>query len=141
MDPVTVISLASSILTFVDVGAKVVKKASEIRNSHVGSTKDNETRETMSEELGAIAMRLKPPENLQVSQEQESLCKVARECQALSNNILDLLARIKPRKSNGMSALFAAAKSIRKQGDLEALESQLSDCRGRLTLSLVELFR
>lgn len=143
MDPVTAIGFASSILTFIDVGVKVVKTTNEIRNSVDGSTKLNATRRTVSKELEGISKRLEPPDGIILSREQDSLRKVAQECQGLSKGMLDLLERVKPSKSSRIpgSALRGAIKAIWKQDDLEGFESQLSDCRGRLTLSLVELFR
>ncbi|KAH8714630.1 hypothetical protein BGZ61DRAFT_587332 [Ilyonectria robusta] len=141
MDPVTAIGLASSILTFIDVGVKVLQKANEIRNSQDSSTKENRSRRTISDELEFAAARMKPLDDIRVSPEQESLCKVARECQVLSKKMLKILESIKPRKSHFISTLIVAAKVMRKQDDLEALDKELRDCRGRLTLSLVELFR
>lgn len=141
MDPVTAIGLASSILTFIDVGVKVLQKANEIRNSQDNITKENRSRKTISDELKFAAARVKPLDDLQVTPEQESLRRVARECQVLSTKMLGILESIKPRKSHFISSLVGAAKVIRKQDDLEALDKELRDCRGRLTLSLVELFR
>ncbi|KAI8654291.1 NACHT domain-containing protein [Fusarium sp. Ph1] len=139
MDPVSAIGLASTIITFIDLGSKLLKGAKEIRDSANDSLEKNESREVIAEAMTEFVAKLKTPEPAQISPEQQKLCDLAVKCNDLSQRILELLNKIKPKNKKPLHVYRAAFQAWRKEDDIKVLEKSLSDCRSQLALSLSHL--
>ncbi|KAI8712815.1 NACHT domain-containing protein [Fusarium sp. LHS14.1] len=139
MDPVSAIGLASAIITFIEFGSKLLKGAKEIRDSANDSLEKNESREVIAEAMKEVATKLKTPEPAQISPEQQKLCDLAVKCNDLSQRILELLNKIKPKNKKPLHVYRAAFHAWRKEDDIKDLEKRLSDCRNQLALSLSHL--
>ncbi|RSM15812.1 hypothetical protein CDV31_004754 [Fusarium ambrosium] len=139
MDPVSAIGLASAIVSFVEIGVNLLRGAKEIRDSANDSLEKNESREVIVEEMKQVAAKLKTPEPGKIPAEQQKLCHLADKCNDLSQRILELLNKIKPKNNKPLSVYRAAYHAWRKEGEIEMLEKSLGDCRGQLALSLTHL--
>ncbi|KAL2673689.1 hypothetical protein Neosp_012132 [[Neocosmospora] mangrovei] len=139
MDPVSAIGLASAIITFIEFGSKLLKGAKEIRDSSNDSLEKNESREVIAEAMKEVATKLKTPEPAQISPEQQKLCDLALKCNDLSQRILELLNKIKPKNKKPLHVYRAAFRAWRKEDDIKLLEKSLNDCRSQLALSLSHL--
>ncbi|KAM6509647.1 hypothetical protein FALCPG4_017295 [Fusarium falciforme] len=139
MDPVSAIGLASAIITFIEFGSKLLKGAKEIRDSANDSLEKNESREVIAEAMKEVAAKLKTPEPAQISPEQQKLCDLAIKCNDLSQRILELLNKIKPKNKKPLHVYRAAFQAWRKEDDIKVLEKSLGDCRSQLVLSLSHL--
>ncbi|KAJ4314655.1 hypothetical protein N0V84_008782 [Fusarium piperis] len=139
MDPVSAIGLASAIVSFIGLGAKLLHGAKEIRDSASESLERNESREAIAKAMQEVAAKLKIPEPAQIPPEQQKLCDLAIKCSDLSERILELLGKIKPKKKTRLHVYRAAFYAWRKKDDIEMLEKSLGDCRSQLTLSLTHL--
>ncbi|RSL88912.1 hypothetical protein CEP51_001466 [Fusarium floridanum] len=139
MDPVSAIGLASAIVSFVEIGVNLLRGAKEIRDSANDSLEKNESREVIVEEMKQVAAKLKTPEPGKIPPEQQKLCHLADKCNDLSQRILELLNKIKPKNNKPLSVYRAAYHAWRKEDEIEMLEKSLADCRSQLALSLTHL--
>lgn len=137
MDPVTAISLASSIVAFVDFGTKLVKGAIEIYAAPDGVLEDNRSREAVARDMKRFAARLIAPDTTRLSGQEKALCDLATECQQLSTALVELLGLIKPDDvASKRSSLWAALRNKFYEKDREDLEKRLGFCRDQLDLHL-----
>ncbi|KAL8364921.1 hypothetical protein RB595_003961 [Gaeumannomyces hyphopodioides] len=137
MDPFTAIGLVSSIITFVDLGQKLVSQANEVRKSASGSTADDERTNTLAEEMAAFALKLETaaqPEDCTEGNER-ALARLAKECRGTSAEIQAVLDKrqLKGKKSF-WRAFKAAARSKMTDEELLRLQGRLSDHRAQLHL-------
>jgi hypothetical protein len=138
MDPVTAIGLVSAVLTFVDFGKKLVDGTVEIYQTGVAGLKENEARMTAATSMHDIAAKLQPPDTPGLSVEDKKFCGLAADCKKLSEDLIKLLGRMKPKKEGSLKqSLWAALMSVMKEGEREGLEKRLDHCRSQFELHLV----
>jgi hypothetical protein len=142
MDPLAAIGLASAIVQFVDYSTKIIHGAREIYESTSGMTQENRSLESIVSKMKELTSKLLPSTGSPRSEEEEALCRVAAECNILSDQILELLGKLKPKngKSKRQSALAAFKNKLREREKLE-LEKRLTNCRSQLELQLTFLTR
>ena len=142
MDPLTAIGLASSIVQFVDFSTKLIHGAREIYDSVSGETEENRSLEAVVSEMERLSSKLLSPNNPQQTEDERALCRLAAECNILSDQILGLLEKIKPKdaKSKRQSAWAAVKNKLHEREKLE-LEKRLENCRSQLELQLNFLTR
>src|ERR1051325_4548642 len=97
MDPVTAVSLASAVVQFIDYTTKLVDAAADIHHSGSGTTLENRNIELVVSEMNALSRRLEPPRTGEQNDDEKALCRLAAECRILSDQILGLLEKIKPK--------------------------------------------
>ncbi|KAF4964405.1 hypothetical protein FSARC_7670 [Fusarium sarcochroum] len=141
MDPVTAVGLASGILTFVQAGLKLAGVANQIYSSVDGILDENKHRESIAKEVKQAASRLETNGVEGLIPQQKSLLNLARECQATSTELINVLDDVKPRSSstNYLKVWKDAIKATRKEDAIKSLERRLEAYRNQLTLGLVEL--
>ncbi|KAF4970351.1 hypothetical protein FSARC_2607 [Fusarium sarcochroum] len=139
MDPVTAVGLASAIISFVPLGIQLLRSAREIRDSVDGSLDKNRTRKAIVEEMQAVALKLNPPDQTRIAPEQKGLVDLALECHELSQQILDLLDKIRPKARSAFGTYRSVFRTWSKESEIKDLEKRLDDCRSQLVLGLVDL--
>lgn len=142
MDPLTAIGLASSIVQFVDYGTKLIGGAREIYYSTTGTTAENATLETVVKEIQFWSVRLRTPPSSVLSREEKGICTLAAECQQISQEILDLIHRIKlKRDKSRIDAFIAALKEKQHEKEKAELQGRLEKCRNQLAVQVEALDR
>ncbi|KAK0628372.1 hypothetical protein B0T17DRAFT_151498 [Bombardia bombarda] len=143
MDPLSAISLASSILTFIDFGVKIVATAGEIGRSAKGLSDENKSLHVVVKEAkdwSSTFSRANAHPN--PTPEERGIIILASECSAICDEILAALAEIQPnRPGSKISTASAAVKHIWFKNDRLRLRSRLEDCRRQLELQLEGLDR
>ncbi|KAI6765579.1 hypothetical protein HG530_006649 [Fusarium avenaceum] len=139
MDPVTAVGLASAIISFVPLGINLLKNAREIRDSVDDSLERNQTRKAVTEEMQAVSQRLRPTDQTRIAPEQKGLHDLALKCHELSQQILKLLDKIKPKPQSSFGTYRSAFRAWSKESEIKDLEKRLDDCRSQLALGLVDL--
>jgi hypothetical protein len=139
MDPVTAVGLASAIISFVPLGINLLKNAREIRDSVDGSLERNQTRKAITEEMQAVSRRLRPTDQTRIAPEHKGLYDLALKCYELSQQILELLGKIKPKQQSSFGTYRSALRAWSKESEIKDLEKRLNDCRSQLALGLVDL--
>jgi hypothetical protein len=139
MDPVTAVGLASAIISFVPLGIKLLKNARELRDSVDGSLERNQTRKAIIEEMQAVSRRLRPTDPARVAPEQKGLYDLALKCYELSQQILELLGKIKPKPQSIFGVYRSAFQAWSKESEIKDLEKRLDGCRSQLALGLIDI--
>ncbi len=89
MDPLSTLSLVSSIVQFVDFSAKIISGAKEIYESASGLTQDDEILQNSINEMQRFSLRPTPSTNEPQTDDERELHGLATECRTLSNAILE----------------------------------------------------
>ncbi|RFU29568.1 hypothetical protein B7463_g6785, partial [Scytalidium lignicola] len=141
MDPLTAVGLASAIVQFVDFSTKLVNTTSDIYRSASGTTAENQSIDFVVNEMRTFSLRLEPLSTGQQTDDEKALCRLAGECRVLSDLILSLLGKIKPKdpKSKHQIAwLKALAKSAEREAvRLEVLEAHIKELREGVTVTCI----
>jgi hypothetical protein len=142
MDPFAAIGLASNIISFVDYSTKIVNGAREIYDSTSGMTQENKSLESIVSEMKELSSKLLPHTGSARSENEEALCRIAAECNIISDHILEHLSKTKPKDSKSKrDVLFAAVKNKFREKERLELEKRLANCRSQLDLQLNFLTR
>ncbi|KAI4614216.1 uncharacterized protein J4E87_009613 [Alternaria ethzedia] len=140
MEALTAIGLIANVIQFVDLGAKLVGSAKEMRNSVSGMTLENKSLEEVTIQMRDLTSRLEPPKTHARTQDEEDLRLLAQECRELSDQILRLLRKIAPSKPNStLRYMRSAFKNIKYKDDKRELENKLARCRSQLHLQFSKL--
>ena len=99
MDPVTAISFASSILTFIDFSWNLITGAREVYKSTAGTTSENAHISTVIDDLQDITEALTADVEGK-TKHKKGLCKLADNCQDLSQDLSKILEKLKVTEKN-----------------------------------------
>lgn len=140
MDALAGIGLASSIISFVDFGSKLLSKAREIAISADGALSENLDLELVTEDLRNLSDNLRDGSGLRSLSEQK-LVHLRRGCVEVADQLIDALDRLKIKQDKTPFKSFQQAiKILWKKEKLEELTQRLSLYRQQLdTHFLVDL--
>ncbi|KAK7986940.1 hypothetical protein PG988_001928 [Apiospora saccharicola] len=152
MDPLSAVSLAGTVVAFVDFSLKLASRATEICGSENGSSDEEASLETVYATLSKCSANLSTAVGGQATTGSSQLprsyaCirKLAHACQTDCAAMLKILERLKEARKfePGDSSIERRAKSIRgalkaifKDPELKSLESRLQRTQRALTLEL-----
>lgn len=145
MDPLSALSLASTIVQFVDFSIELVQSTKQIYESTSGANSQNEDYISSATELQRLCQRLcvsKASPDSPLSPDQEALNTLATRCQRISKDLIALLERTKPSDRESKWRCFVAAiKTHLKRGESELLLRRLAECRSQLEIQILRLSR
>ena len=131
------IGIVSAIVTFLDVGVKVVKGAIEIRDSASSSTLESRSAAKVAQEMNDFVDRFGIQHQAAVTTQEKSLCVLAKECSAIAYDITELTRKTTAAEPKSWtSSLRASLKTKKYEGERRRLLGKLSDCRSQLDLQL-----
>ena len=129
LDPLTSLSLASSIIQILDLAGTLLERAHRIRRSQDGSVAELQALEssvTRLLSLGASVDIPTPQEELNLSKDQQQAFKLAESCKALAHSITATLEGLKLGEQQGkMKSLMLAMKMERHKSKFTTFEKQL----------------
>jgi hypothetical protein len=130
MDPITAISFASSILTFVDFGLKIVTGTLEVVKS--GTLVHNSNIAIVINDFHDVVSSLgRHP--LGTSAHELALKELATKCQQVSQKLIELLDTLRTSpNSSTWQGMKITLRSMRKKGEVANLESQLDKYRSEI---------
>lgn len=141
MDPVSAVSFAATILTFVDFSWNLVKGSYQVYQSATGTATDDSR-------LGTILADLeKATDTLQYnvtgnSPHLEDLRQLAAGCADVSRELSSILEKLKRKEGNkAWRSLEATWRHMRKEKEVAAIEQRLNTYRLQLLLRLNLIFR
>ncbi|KAF5656060.1 hypothetical protein FCIRC_13805 [Fusarium circinatum] len=143
MDPFTAIGLAGNILTFIDIGLRLVNQTKGIYDSKSNSTAENDSLSIMTTRFtGTMAdMQSKIPSG-NLSKDEMALEELVTECSSISDELQNLLAELKAKKPNSVrSSMKAALRDWSKKKEKEDLHKRLESSRQQLDLLLSTMTR
>ncbi|KAF5692443.1 hypothetical protein FDENT_2965 [Fusarium denticulatum] len=143
MDPFTAIGLAGNILTFVDIGLRLVSQTKGIYDSKSNSTAENDSLSVMTTRFTTTMndMRSKIPSG-NLSKDEKALEELVTECSGISDELQNLLAELKAKKPNSIrSSMKAALRDWSKKKEKDDLQKRLESSRQQLDLLLSTMTR
>jgi uncharacterized protein with von Willebrand factor type A (vWA) domain len=147
LDPLTAVSLAATVVQFVDFTSKVVSKTVELRNSAYGSSNEVYSAEAVTSNLVNLSEKLKDGLRtagakgplLEDDQALEDLCNA---CIDVSEKMLHRLKGLKVQQGDGKwKTMIQAIKTVWSQKELDELLTQLERFRSQLQLHVFVKFK
>lgn len=136
MDPVSALSLASAITTFINFGTKLTRGTLEIYKSASGSTIGNAHLRGITQDLRDITTDLKVCLE-GGSKHEKDLEDLAAECRGLGDTLVRLIDKLTVAGERTWSkSLQAKCKSMRRERDIKDLKGKLASYPSRLLLHL-----
>lgn len=146
MDPLSALSIATGIVTFIDFGAQLVSLYLEVQASDAGRPAALSALETESRELSGNASHAQTriaALQARYPRQSDSLARLAAECAGAEKDLQSLADGLTatPGTHHGLRARGAQAlvaiRGIRKQGDIEALQGRMRSIREQLMMSVI----
>lgn len=140
MDPVSAIGLASSILTFIDIGYKVA--TGTLETAKTGQAPHTEHIDAVAHDLENAVARFSQPVSPNASDPEKALGEVSVRCKALLTELLALLEGFKVQASKpGISwdAFKIGIRRIRKDSKVQDLQRCLAEYRSQILVHLVTI--
>lgn len=142
MDPASAIGLASSILTFIEIGCKVVTGTFE--TAQTGRAPHTEHIDAVAHDLNNAVARFSTPVSPKASDPEKALGEVSVRCQALLKELLTVLESFKVQAAKpGISwdAFRVGIRRIRKDSKVQELQRSLAEYRSEILVHLVTILR
>lgn len=140
MDPVSVIGLASSILTFIDIGYKVV--TGTLETAQTGRAPHTEHIDAVAHDLNNAVARFSKPVPPNASDPEKALGEVSARCQTLSTELLALIRRFKVQAAKpGITwdKIKVVFRRIRSDPKVQELQRSLAEYRSQILVHLVTI--
>ena len=147
MDPLSGLSLAGTIVQFVDFGLRVVSKGNQIYRSVDGALTENLDLEAITNDLIVIQTKLLCPRPVSSptpmpSEEVEAFEKLGTASARAAEKLLERLNMAKAQgRFRAWKSLRQALKSVWSKGDIEEMANRLQWFRSELQLRLLVSLR
>lgn len=146
MDPLSALSIAASLVQFLDFGAKLVGTGLEVYRSVEGSTEENLETEYLVNHTRDLAARLKSAQRLSggkaLSHDEAKLLDLARKSHVLANELTGLLLSLRSHAHH--SSWDAIRQTIRiknSEHSIVSLKTRLDAVKSELSLQLLCMMR
>lgn len=146
MVPLDTISLVAAILQFVDFGSKLIIEGYSAFHSDSGAPEDCQGVVLATTTLRDLAARLQIPRSATKTTDEIALCDLARACEELAQQLLDILARLEvsPSSAGCLRTWETLKKTIRrhmKAEQIAKMQSKLDTMRQDLSNHLLASLR
>lgn len=152
MDPLTALSVAGTVVQFVDFGTKILIKTRQIISSAVGATAVNAESELLTQDLVQLIVKLGRPLRKSdarggESEDEQALENLRDECRKVANELLHRLNGLKvtKKKANGKGPVWEspvkALKSAWTADEVESLMRRLSMFRQSIDTHILASIR
>lgn len=147
LEALAAVSLASSVIEFVDFTVKVISKGNEYYNSIDGNLEDNTELMTISENFVRLSKRLETslvalPDSGKLSEDEKALKRVVQTCHDLALKLRTTLDRLKV-STNGQKwkSFRQALKAHWSKTEIDEPLNQLRLAREELIIHLLLVMR
>jgi hypothetical protein len=143
MDPVTAIGLASSIISFVTFSWSLVTGAQELYQSGEKTSKANASRRTIIEDLRDYSDDLESGTGSELtgSRHENALRRLAKDCNALSDELVKILEKLEKSKNSRWESLKTILKEKIKEEEIAGIEFRLSQFRSEVNTRLLAVLK
>ncbi|KAF2795555.1 hypothetical protein K505DRAFT_416360 [Melanomma pulvis-pyrius CBS 109.77] len=140
-DPITIISLASSIITFIDFGLKVISGTKNVRDSLHGTTAEVHELDIVMEDIQRSNNLAKKQQSSgqKLSSDEVRILEMVGECELLVAELRTAINQLRIRtgaRSKTLESARVFTRSLLKQGDLQNLRSRLDKLDERIRRNL-----
>jgi hypothetical protein len=144
MDPLSALSIASSVLQFVQFGCSLVSKAHEIHQSSSGALPEHLECEDATTRLVELTKKIQYPETSStsgcLSSDDAPLEAICRNCDVIATELLQRLRKLRLRDNTDerkWKSFRQALKTVWSKGEMSSIESRLLTCRKELEMHLI----
>lgn len=149
IDPLTAISLASSIVQLLDCGSKLVVKGYRIYRSAEGTTTENLETGRVVADLQSFSEGIKHSSSAISSstKDEEALLQLASKCTILADDLLRMIENLKvPKEGRGkyipsVEQLTKIFKTMRREDDIRQIRAKLTTYREQMNSRLLSIIR
>lgn len=148
LDPFTSLSLACTVVQFVDFTSKVLSESKEIYSSARGVTKDNEDLEEICTQLKDLSQHIVTSSSQAstrgaLDKREQAIQKLAQECSATAEELITALQSLSHHKHprRRVVSIYIALRSVWSRRKIEELESKLNKYRDQLAVNIIQLTR
>lgn len=156
MDPISVISLASNIIQFVDFSCKLVSHSRQLYKSLDGTLSDKVLVEVLTLDLSSLATNLQDSlwENQPIdakgatreeySEDDQALDDLCRRCCEIAGKLMGRLERLKVKGNGSHRNWESFRKALRaswSQEGIKELQAQLNDVRSEIEFRVLLSYR
>ena len=130
------LAVVGSIVAFVDFGAKLTRGTLKIHRE--GDAKENQSLNTVVTQVKQLSHGLLP-DSASTLNSSSSICILAAECHKISEDLIELLQKIKAKDRNSKrQSLQASLSNIFHDGDKRDLKARIDSCCQKLHIELTE---
>jgi len=136
-DPVTIIGLVASILTFIDFGLKVVSGTRNVHDSAHGTTAEVRELDLIVADVRSSNDMVKKQQlsGRKLSEDEQQILAMVAECEKLVGELSKVISKLKVRadaRSKTLESARVFTRSFLKQGDIQALRTRLDKLDERI---------
>jgi flagellar motility protein MotE (MotC chaperone) len=145
LDPLTALSLAGTIVQFVDFSTKLVAKGHELHNSADGASIGNAELEVMAKDLQELNRRLQKlqpshgTDETTLTDSNVALRKLSQQCSGIATELVDALDNLKVQSTSNRrwKSFRQALKGLMKKEEVDAIAKRLENFRDELNLHIL----
>jgi len=147
MDPLTALSVASSVIQFVDFGSKLITNVYHIYTSANGVLAENLDLEATTYDLSQLMIRLSPSQHEKFTcntKEQQDLEDLVLACAALASQLLKALQKLKvdkDTKDRKWMGFRQALRAVWSKKDLDEMAERLAGLKNQLEFHTIVSLR
>jgi len=149
MDPLTALSVAGTIIQFVQFGGQILNGSRQFYESASGALSVNEELEVITRDLSDLLFKLErplgpsnPPDSLEKDAEYRGLEDIGAHCRKVANELLTRLNGLKIRgKHQAWKSLQHAIKAAWAQREVDELDKRLVGFRRSLETHIISSLR
>ena len=146
MDPLSALTVASSVIEFVDFGFKLMSGSHELYNSTDGSSSINSELEFITKDLTEICSRLSQNgsciHDRMATKPELALLQMSQSCEKLAQEFLSVLQSLKVgTRHKKRSSIWQALRSVLKKKQIATYEERLRNYRSQIALQLTNIIR
>jgi len=153
MDPLSALSIASSVIQFVDFGCKLVSHSRQLYKSLDGVLSDKIIVEALAHDLESLSMNLRNSlrENQSVgptkqvySEDDAALDELCRRCHGIAEKLLSKLDKLKVQGTSSHRNWESFKKALRSSWsheEIDSLAAQLQEVRSEIEFRVLISFR
>lgn len=136
MEPLSAVSLAGTVVQFIDFGCSLISESTSIYQSSSGQSQNNAELDLIATELSLLCAKVR---NDCVGESQGAISRLALACKAVADDLAVLISRIKGKggKCGKWSSFRQALKSVLKGEELKNLCDRLERLRSQLDTAIV----
>lgn len=142
-DPVTIIGLVSSIITFVEFGFKVAGGAKQILESGDGTTQELAELDSIIENIRRSNSEVQAQISVcnKSSSDEKNVLKMVNQCEALTSELRKLITKLTARNSSIIEVGRVAWTATWKKNDIGRLKSRLIALQEQIKATVQDAFQ
>ncbi len=142
LDPLSALSVVSSVIQIVDFGCKLLSQTQEIYHSANGATKDNVTSREIARDIDVLCreLSLRDRDFQRLGPDEIALGKLVDSCAQEAQELINLLAELEvPPDATHWKSFQNAIKSARKNGKIKGIETRLLKIQKQIDSRLLRM--